>query len=126
MQCAQGLLVASRSDNATCTKKFCYLYSQLTRHAGCTENEYVFIGHQLGAEGECEPSGDAGIRQGSSGLVIYFLRDRKRKCPAHDRALCHRTVRGSGSTEEHPLPIAQMPNSIGAADEGEVVRTGIV
>ena len=56
MQCAQGLLVAPRSDNATCAKKFCDLYSQLTGHAGRTENKYVFTGHQLGAEGKCEPS----------------------------------------------------------------------
>src|SRR5580704_13272792 len=112
MQCTQGLLVAPRSDNATCTKKFCYLYSQLTSHSSRTENEYIFTGHQLGAEGKCEPSGDAGIGQGGSGLVIYFLRNGKRECSAHDRALRHRTVRGSGSTEEHPLPIAEMPHAI--------------
>src|ERR1700733_1122403 len=112
MQCAQGSLVAPRSDNATCAQKFCYFYSQLTRHSCRTENECVLAWHQLGAERKCEPSGYAGIGQGSSGLVIYFLGDRKRECSAHDCALSHRTVRSSGSTEKHPLPIAEMPNSI--------------
>ncbi len=68
----------------------------------------------------------AGVGQGSGGLIIDTFGDRERECSAHDRALCHCTVRDSRSAEEHALPVAEMPHTVCAAHIRKVARTGIV
>ena len=59
-------------------------------------------------------------------VIVHTFGDQKREGSGHHGALCHCTVRGSRSTEEHALPVAEMPHAVCAADTGKLAGTGIV
>ena len=119
-------MVAACSDNTSGAKKLGNFDGQPAGHSGGAEDKDVFARRELCAIGKREPSGDAGVGEGGGDFVIEAFGDGKGKGCAHNGALGHRAVRWARSAEEDALAVGEMPDSIGAADDGKLARAGIV
>jgi hypothetical protein len=126
VQRAQDLLVAARSDHPSGAEKLGDFDGEAAGDTSCAEDQDVFAGSELGAIGEREPSGDTRVGKSSGGVVIEGVGDRKGEGFGHDGELRHRSVRGARSAKEDALAVAEMADSVRAANDGEFPRAGVV
>src|SRR5581483_3413355 len=103
-----------------------YLDGQFPGYSRRPEYEDVLACRELCTKAKRKPGRHTGIRQSSGRFIIHAFRNGKRECPGYDRALRHRAVRRSSSTEKHAPPVIEVANSIRAADARKLTRTGIV